>query len=482
MWPPASPARRGLRVLYDPAAKMGDGWKRRIRDPVHGLIVFGGRDDHGNETDRIAWRLLDTKELQRLRRIRQLGFADLVYPGATHTRFAHSIGVYHVARRLVDVIARQQGERRDAGRARVALLAALLHDVGHGPFSHAFESAAQAMGLTKRHEDWSAEIVRGDTEVNRVLREADPQLPDQVGALLKEEEAKDIYAAVVSSQFDADRIDYIKRDWMMTGVQFGHVDLDWLIDCLEVGAVTIGEPADAPAPCLYLGAKGLGIAEEYLEARVRLHWTVYMHKTTRAAEKMLEVLLVNAASSLRGSDLARRDPVLRYLTSETPALAAYLRLDDAAVWAALAEYAECRQPRVAALAGRLRDRDLYKCLDIGSLDEPQGDLYQRFRRALEERGDAWRSDLLFDDSTITSYTWYDFDNDASALNKVLVKVDSDKDEPQDIVEVSYIVRALHDGRLGRRVQRVYAPGQEQIEELGELLKTVRASYANRSGE
>ena len=451
-------------------APMGDNWKQRVRDPVHGLIVFGGRDRHGNETDRIAWRLLDTKEFQRLRRIRQLGFADLVYPGATHTRFAHSIGVYHVARRLVDVIARQQGSAHDADRARVALLAALLHDVGHGPFSHAFESAAEAMGLTRRHEDWSAEIVRGDTEINRVLREVDGQLPNQVGALLKEESSKDIYAAVVSSQFDADRLDYIQRDWMMTGVQFGHVDSDWLLDCLEVGSVTTGASGSGVrTPCLYIGAKGLGIAEEYLETRVRLHWTVYVHKTTRAAEKMLESLLKAAASSLRGRGLARREPVLRYLTVEAPSLGAYLRLDDAAVWGALAEYADGPRPRVAELAARLRDRDLYKCLEIGSLDQPHGDLYRRFLGALEDRGDAWRGDLLFDDDTITPYAF----KNASALNKVLVKVDSDTDEPQDIVDVSYVVRALQDGRLGRRVQRVYAPDQEKAEILDEILKEVR---------
>ena len=456
---------------------MGDDRKQRVRDPVHGLIVFGGGDRHGNETDRIAWRLLDTREFQRLRRIRQLGFADLVYPGATHTRFAHSIGVYHVARRLVDVIARHRGSEHDGDRARVALLAALLHDVGHGPFSHVFESAAKAvMKQAKRHEDWSAEIVRGDTEVNRVLREEDPQLPDQVATLLKEEEAKDIYAAVVSSQFDADRIDYIQRDRMMTGVQFGHVDIDWLLDSLEVGSVTIGEPGnDVPVPCLYLGAKGLAIAEEYLVARVRLHWTVYMHKTTRSAEKMLESLLHAAAFSLRGSALAHREPVLRYLTSEKPGLAEYLRLDDGTVWAALAEYAECRQhPRVAELAHRLRDRNLYKCLEIGSRDRGNGNLYLRFRRALKERNDPWLDGLLFDEDKITSYVWHDFDNDASALNKVLVKIDSDRDEPQDIVEVSYIVRALHEGRLGHRLQRVYAPDQDVAAELDKILKEVRA--------
>lgn len=451
---------------------MGDGWKQRVRDPVHGLIMFGGRDPRGNETDRIAWRLLNTREFQRLRRIRQLGFSDTVYPGATHSRFSHSIGVYHVARRLLDVIAREQGARHDRDRARVALLAALLHDVGHGPFSHAFENVARTTGLPKRHEDWSAEIVRGDTEVSRVLRDVDEHLPEQVGALLKEEEAKDVYAAVVSSQFDADRIDYIQRDRLMTGVQFGHVDSDWLLDCLEVGSVTIGEQDYVPVPCLYLGPKGIGVAEEYLEARFRLYWTVYMHKTTRAAEKMLEALLEAAASELRESDLARREPVLRYLTSETRSLDAYLRLDDATIWAALAEYADCGNARISDLAGRLRDRHLYKCLEVGSWDEPHGNLYLRFRRELQERQLTWLDDLLFDQSTITPYTWYDFDDDASALSKVLVKVHSEMNEPNDIAEESPIVKALRDEKLGR-VQRVYAPDKEQVEELGEILKEMR---------
>ena len=119
----------------------------RIRDPVHGLIVFGGSGDtHRDETDRIAWDLLNTREFQRLRRIRQLGFYDLVFPGATHSRFAHSVGVYHLARRLARVIARWEGAAHDPGRERVALLAALLHDVGHGPLSHTFEAATRALG------------------------------------------------------------------------------------------------------------------------------------------------------------------------------------------------------------------------------------------------------------------------------------------------------------------------------------------------
>lgn len=442
---------------------------QRIRDPVHGLIVFGdGTDPHRNETDSIAWRLLNTSEFQRLRRIRQLGFSDLVFPGATHSRFAHSIGVYCMARRLADVIARRRGGEHDPDRERVALLAALLHDIGHGPFSHVFEAVTKAAGGGKRHEDWSAWIVRDETGVNRVLRDVDEELPARIGALLTESDPKDIYSAIVSSQFDADRLDYIQRDRLMTGVAFGHIDSDWLLDCLEVGMVTIGKNEMQKAPCLYLGPKGVQVAEEYLEARFRLYRMVYMHKTTRAAERMLEVLLSAVASGTKGGELARREPVLRYLTSEEPTLDSYLALDDSAVWAALSIYSEIPDGHISSLARRLRERNLYKCVDIGARDGKGGNLYGRFRHTLRETNPGWRNEVLFDDASVTLYKWYNFD-DASALNKVLIKTRDGLSEPEDIGVVSDVVKALRDEE---RILRVYAPEQNQAEEMERILGKV----------
>ena len=448
---------------------MADGARRtdRIRDPVHGLIVFGGSGDpHRDETDRIAWDLLNTGEFQRLRRIRQLGFFDLVFPGATHSRFAHSVGVYHLARRLARAIARREGAAHDPGRERVALLAALLHDVGHGPLSHTFEAATRALGRPRRHEEWSAEIVLGDTAVNRVLRGVDDALPGQIGRLLTDEDPKDIYGAIVSSQFDADRLDYIQRDRLMTGVEFGHIDLDWLFDCLEVGTIVVGGRVPVEAPCLYLGPKGVQVAEEYLEARFRLYRMVYMHKTARAADKMLEALFGAVIVDADRRKPPPREPLLRYLTSDRPSLGAYLALDDAAVWAAMSAWIDAKiSGRVSELARRLRERELYKCVDVGAVDRQDGDLFDRFRRRLDEVSPAWLGDVLFEDTAFAPYRWYDFD-DASALNKVLVKTPGG-DEPTDIASVSDVVKAL---RPESRIQRAYVPRPDQAEELERILR------------
>lgn len=192
---------------------------QRIRDPVHDLILFAGE---GLES--LVWSLINTREFQRLRRVRQLGFSELVYPGATHTRFSHSVGVFHTARCLIKLLKRLLGQKFDPARADVAVCAALLHDLGHGPFSHTFEAVLASRGMKKRHEKWSAEIIRGDTEVHGVLFQHDRALPDAVANLLEQEQPADIYASVVSSQFDADRLDYLRPDQLMTGTEQGGFD------------------------------------------------------------------------------------------------------------------------------------------------------------------------------------------------------------------------------------------------------------------
>ena len=200
---------------------------KRLRDPVHGLIVF---DVDDNPLDHLAWRLIDTPEFQRLRRIRQLGVSEFTFPSAVHTRFAHAIGVFHTARTLVRVVAREMtrnGETPDDSKAEVALIAALLHDLGHGPFSHTFEQVQEACGRLKRHEQWTAEIIRNEAgHIRPLLEDFREGFTEEVAGLLEKEDPEDIYHAVVSSSFDADRLDDLRRDKLMTGTGAGGIDFD----------------------------------------------------------------------------------------------------------------------------------------------------------------------------------------------------------------------------------------------------------------
>jgi hypothetical protein len=444
---------------------------QRIRDPLHGLILFKASD----ETDRIAWELINTREFQRLRRIRQLGFSDMVYPGAAHSRLAHSIGVFHTARRLVGIVAERSG-KPDRDRQRVVLLAALLHDIGHGPFSHTFEGAMKRAGKKKDHEKWSSDIICGDSEVHAILDNVNPGLAKAVSDVIGGEEAKDIYATIVSSQFDADRLDYVQRDRLMAGVQFGHVDAEWLFDCLEVSRVTIGSDDDIEqAPCLCLGPKGLRVAEEYLEARHRLYVMVYMHKTTRGVEKMLEHLidLLSArvadgsidGAALKGSRLCA------FLAEAEPALSSYLALDDAVIRAELGHFRDSGIPGVSELAGRILDRKLYKCFDVGERMGPGGDdqLRKRFKLALHRRDDLKSLPVLSDDASISVYKHYDYES-RSALGKVLVKESPQSPEPTDIAQLSSIVASLNERE---RIYRLYVPQREDLDQLEKIWREVR---------
>lgn len=176
---------------------------KRIRDPIHGLIVFNLSD----EIDQAAWELIDTAEFQRLRRVKQLGVSEFTFPGATHTRFAHCIGVFHVARRLMKVAEKSFAPgAHSAHRMRVALLAALLHDLGHGPFSHAFEEAEKARlrafpGAYKNHEKWTADIITNPKgHIEPILtRRFGSSMAGEIAKLLTSEPA-DVYAAVVSTK------------------------------------------------------------------------------------------------------------------------------------------------------------------------------------------------------------------------------------------------------------------------------------------
>lgn len=339
--------------------------QKLFRDPVHDVIAM----DPDDPADALPLRLLDTREMQRLRRVRQLGLASLVFHGAEHSRFAHSIGVFYVARRILAVLDRQAPV--SPAERRLVLCAALLHDVGHGPFSHAAE---RAFGFV--HEDWSRAILLDpDSEVHGLLHREDPALPAAIAGFIEHRPVTARHLAqVVSSQLDADRLDYLLRDGAATGVGYTY-DLPRIVEAMEI------DPAHER---IVVGYRGHDAVEGYLLTRHHMYRNLYFHKTARAASAMLLAVLRRARQLCAGGELAPESlpPALRGFIRDTPvSVHDYVDLDDGDVWRALKEWRAARDPVLARLSTGLLDRRLYKTIDVTALDAAQ-------RARLQERAAA----------------------------------------------------------------------------------------------
>ena len=257
-----------------------------IRDPLWNNISL----------DELALRLVDTRAFQRLRYVRQLGLAYLVYPGATHTRFEHALGTWHLAGRTLAML---QG-RGDvspglSGEARVVAAAALLHDIGHYPFSHALEEIG-----APHHEDVAgALLTRG--EIADVLREAiAPDARERVVELLRGHRASPLQG-LISGSIDLDKIEYLKRDALMCGVPYGEIDVDRLIHSLTL----VTDPVTRRLT-IGVAEKGLSALESLLFAKYQMYRNVYWHHAVRSATAMYKRLVADAIRSgaLRVSELS----------------------------------------------------------------------------------------------------------------------------------------------------------------------------------
>ena len=354
---------------------------QRVRDPVHNLIEFNSK--HFEST---LWRVVQTRPFQRLRRIKQLGFSELVFPGATHTRFAHSIGVFHTARKLMTIIKNKMGDDVDDTQLEVALAASLVHDVGHGMFSHSFEEIGKELKLPMaRHEEVSVSLIR-DGEIAEVFRSLGSGFASDVAEVVGRKEPTTLYNSVVSSQFDADRLDYMQRDRLMTGVQGSGIDATWLMSNLEIGTVQTGtdEEASGTVETLVVGPKAFLAAENYVLSLFHLYPNVYYHKTTRGAEKLFTQLMKQVFHLVRRDHkgkvgLSPNHPIRRF-TDEPGRIDNVLALDDTVFWGALHMMTEAEDPIIQRCATRLQNRELPKCIDIRQRLESRVPAETEFKR------------------------------------------------------------------------------------------------------
>ncbi|MDB5297146.1 MAG: superfamily phosphohydrolase, partial [Phycisphaerales bacterium] len=325
-----------------------------IRDPVHDVIAF--RLDR--PADALLFKLLNAAEFQRLRRIRQLGMASLAYPGADHSRYSHSLGVMETARKMLGQLGRLTP--LDPDQEMVAVTAALLHDLGHGPFSHVFE---RVTGV--HHERLGQRVVLDpESDVHRILIQHDKLLPEKVVALLRCRPTRSVYCDVLSSQLDADRLDYLLRDNLQTGSGYGDFDLTWLMHALTV---------DPDSGRLAVTWKGVSAVEAYLQARYHMYRNVYFHKVVRAAEGMVKLALHRAKRLLVQGRLAwpPRDSVTyKAMTGQRMSMPEFRDLDDVSVVQCFKLWADGADAPLAGLCRGLLFRQVYKTVDLTHLDDP----------------------------------------------------------------------------------------------------------------
>ena len=369
---------------------------RVFRDPVHGLIEFKG-------DDRPLADLLDTHAMQRLRRIKQMGFAWLVYPGAEHSRFGHALGAFHIAQRVT----RRLELAPDV--ARHVKVAALLHDIGHGPFSHAWEHVFPGHS----HEAWGGRIVSENPELAAALEQLEPGLPETLRRFWSKATDGTGYRPnfarkLVSSQLDVDRLDYLLRDGHYSGAGYATYDLDWIIHAIQIANVRSGD-AD-PSDLVVDYRRGMYAVEQYLFARSYMYAQVYHHKTVRAAEWMFIKTLERFAQLARDGAEPPGLPIAAAMARGAEAsVADYLRLHDISISTALDRWAgydgpPATDPVLRDLAARLVDRKLFKTFDLGD-DKPAADWLWPAAFAVAEAkfGSAARSYVHLDTARQVGY-------------------------------------------------------------------------------
>jgi uncharacterized protein len=336
-----------------------------LRDPVHGLVAFEG------VAERVVTRLLATREVQRLRHLRQLGFTSLVFPGAEHSRFAHCVGTTHVMVRLLARLKPLQAAlpaelHLDDEAEADAYAAALLHDLGHGPFSHLSE---EVLPHARHHEAWTADILLDPaTDVHRALTELSAGMPERVVGMLSGRHRIGYLARSVSGMLDVDRCDYLLRDSHMTGVRYGIYDLDWLLQALSFGCVSSDATRRDAWVLAIEGRKGLPPIEGFFLARLFMYQQVYHHKATRAAEALIRAIFARVAMLVRDGSTPEQTPraIAAAASGATVTTGDYLALDDVVVLGAFRAWERGRDPVLRDFTQRLAARRLPKTVPLSA--------------------------------------------------------------------------------------------------------------------
>ena len=392
-----------------------------FKDPVHRYV---------HVKDQVIWDLISTKEFQRLRRIRQLGTTNLVFHGAEHSRFSHSLGVYEIVRRIVDDVFEGRSEWDESERL-LALCAALLHDLGHGPFSHAFEEV-----FNTDHEEFTKRILLEHTEVNEVLRKVDPDFPMRVSQVIDNNYTNQQVSSLISSQIDADRMDYLQRDAYFTGVSYGHFDIDRILRVMR-----------PKKDMIVFKASGMHAIEDYIMSRYQMYLQIYFHPMSRSAEAILNNILKRAKHLHEQQYVFKMEPthfepffktyVSKDERNQSIPLKAYLALDESILMTYFQFWMEEDDSILSDLCRRFVNRDLFQFVDLNPEEEPE-----RFAWLVEQVKASGYDPTYYVCCDSTEDQPYDFHRPEKQTSKRPIYLEMKSGEIRELAEQSPIINTM----------------------------------------
>jgi uncharacterized protein len=396
-----------------------------FKDPVHKYIYV---------QDLTIWDLINSREFQRLRRIRQLGTSYLTFHGAEHSRFSHSLGVYEITRKIISQFERYGYEDWPKEERLLCLCAALLHDIGHGPFSHSIEETFKT-----NHEDWSVRMVLENTEVNAILRRVDEDFPKKVAEVINKTYSKEIVISLISSQLDADRMDYLLRDAYFTGVHYGTFDLERILRVVRPfqGRIVVKE-------------SGMHAIEDYLMSRYQMYWQVYFHPVTRSAEILLAKILQRAKVLYEEAyTFGFLVQPIECLLANRLTLEGYVQLDEALMQALFMQWQLEKDGILADLCSRFMNRKLFK---YAAYEEVKPELLEQIRTYMNNIGLPADYYLAVDYPSDLPYDVY---RPGKPDEKVPIVLLNSRDELTEISQQSDIVRSI--SGMHRGEHKLYYP-------------------------
>lgn len=411
-----------------------------FRDPVHDYIHI---------QHRVILELINSREMQRLRRIKQTGASMFTFHSAEHSRFSHSLGVYEIARRICDKFVRNYPSQKpgdglwDDQHRLVVLCAALLHDVGHGPYSHTFEKI-----FDTNHEQLTVDILLSEaTEVHQILKTVSPNFPEEVASVIQKTHPNPQVVQLISSQIDADRMDYLLRDAYFTGVNYGKFDLTRILRVIRPYHHGIA-----------FNFSGMHAIEDYVVSRYQMYMQVYFHPVSRGMEVILNHLLTRASNCYHSTThpLKYTATFLNPFFEKNWTLEDYLRLDDSVLNTYFAHWQLEEDPILSDLANRFMNRHPFKSVPFNPRNDQK--TIERMKQLVQNVG----FDVHYYTAINNSYDlMYDFYRPDSIKPRTQIELMERNGHMIELSKASSIIGAI--SGVMRGDERLYFP-REMISE------------------